>query len=94
MEERLLLMIIEHSTRITTKGQVTIPADVRRLLGVRPHDRITFVVEADQVRLTPATRGIVARTAGALKGEEPRVSSREEKLAAEEAIAAEVEQRS
>lgn len=31
-----------HASKITTKGQVTIPQKLRRLLGVRPGDRISF----------------------------------------------------
>ena len=38
---------------ITTKGQVTIPAEVRRHLGVGQHDRVAFVIEDDQVRIEP-----------------------------------------
>jgi AbrB family looped-hinge helix DNA binding protein len=38
---------------ITTKGQVTIPAEVRRHLGVGEHDQVAFVIENDQVRLQP-----------------------------------------
>jgi AbrB family looped-hinge helix DNA binding protein len=28
--------------KITSKGQITIPAETRRLLGVKPGDRLTF----------------------------------------------------
>jgi antitoxin PrlF len=38
---------------ITTKGQVTIPAEIRRHLGVGEHDQVAFVIENDQVRLQP-----------------------------------------
>jgi len=31
-----------HASKITTKGQVTIPQKLRRLLGVRPGDKISF----------------------------------------------------
>jgi len=31
-----------HASKITSKGQVTIPQKLRKLLGVRPGDRITF----------------------------------------------------
>ncbi len=31
--------------KITTKGQVTIPADVRERLGLLPHTEVEFVVE-------------------------------------------------
>lgn len=80
------------TTSITTKGQVTIPAEIRRLLGLGPHDRVTFVIVDDQVRIVPAT-SIVARTAGMLGGREPMRSPREEKADAEAAIAEEADRR-
>ena len=33
------------------KGQVTIPKDIRKVLGVASGDRITFVVEGNTVRI-------------------------------------------
>lgn len=33
--------------RITTKGQVTIPQDVREALGLLPHTEIEFTIEGD-----------------------------------------------
>ena len=39
------------TSTLTTKGQVTIPADVRRRLGLRPGDQVGFIVEGDQVRV-------------------------------------------
>jgi antitoxin PrlF len=42
-------------SNVTSKGQVTIPAAVRKHLGVGTPDRITFVVEEDgHVALQPA----------------------------------------
>ena len=41
------------TSTITTKGQVTIPAEVRRHLGVGDHDQVVFVIDNDQVRLQP-----------------------------------------
>jgi AbrB family looped-hinge helix DNA binding protein len=32
---------------ITSKGQVTIPAEVRQHLGVKTNDKIAFVIDAD-----------------------------------------------
>ena len=75
---------------VTTKGQVTIPAEVRRLLGVRPHEKVAFLVEENQVRLASA-KSVVAHTAGLLKGSAPALSSQEEKIGAEEAIAEDAE---
>ncbi len=40
---------------ITSKGQVTIPAEVRRRLGLGTPDKIAFVLDEDGVRLRPAT---------------------------------------
>ena len=37
---------------ITSKGQVTIPVAVRRHLGVSTHDKVAFVIDGDQVRVT------------------------------------------
>ena len=32
---------------ITSKGQTTIPKEIRELLNLRPGDRINFMIEAD-----------------------------------------------
>lgn len=39
---------------ISKKGQLTLPVEVQRLLGVGPRDRVVFAVNDDQVRLVPA----------------------------------------
>lgn len=36
---------------ITQRGQVTIPAEVRRLLGITPGGKVVFAIEGSQVRL-------------------------------------------
>ena len=38
---------------LTSKSQVTIPAEVRRRLGVGPGDRIVFDVEAGRATIRP-----------------------------------------
>jgi antitoxin PrlF len=43
--------IAMQTATLTNKGQVTIPADVRKRLGLHPGDRIAFVIEHDAVRL-------------------------------------------
>ena len=45
----------EIATTITQRGQVTIPAEVRRVLGVKPRDKVTFTIEDGEVRLVPAS---------------------------------------
>lgn len=39
------------NAKVMAKGQITIPKDVRRVLGVSSGDRVTFVVEGNTVRL-------------------------------------------
>ncbi len=44
---------------LTSKGQTTIPKDVRQHLGLRPGDRMEFVIESDgRVMLLRATYDI------------------------------------
>jgi AbrB family looped-hinge helix DNA binding protein len=56
--------------KITTKGQVTIPREVREKMGLLPHSEVEFVVEGNAVVLrkieSPDSRGkkFVARMRG------------------------------
>ena len=40
-------------TSITSGGQITLPAEVRRILGVKPRDQVAFAIEGEEVRLVP-----------------------------------------
>jgi AbrB family looped-hinge helix DNA binding protein len=42
-------------TSLTQRGQVTVPAEVRRLLGLKSRDKVAFAIDNDQVRLVPVT---------------------------------------
>ncbi|HEX5504086.1 MAG TPA: AbrB/MazE/SpoVT family DNA-binding domain-containing protein [Thermomicrobiales bacterium] len=46
-------MVREIVATITRRGQVTIPVEVRRALGVKPGDEVAFAIEDGQVRLVP-----------------------------------------
>lgn len=58
--------------RITSKGQVTIPADIRDAAGLLPNTDVDFILDGDTVRIVRAasprkqTRGdqLVARLRG------------------------------
>ncbi len=39
------------NAKVMAKGQVTIPKDIREVLGVASGDRITFIVEGNTVRI-------------------------------------------
>lgn len=50
--------IEEYVRTMTSKGQVTIPVEVRRLLEVEPGDKVVFRVTEDGVELQPATMSL------------------------------------
>lgn len=39
------------NAKVMAKGQVTIPKDIRKVLGVTSGDRITFIVDGNTVRI-------------------------------------------
>ncbi|MBX3068977.1 MAG: AbrB/MazE/SpoVT family DNA-binding domain-containing protein [Thermomicrobiales bacterium] len=39
--------MVEIVTKLSSKNQVTLPAEARKALGVGAHDRVAFVVEED-----------------------------------------------
>jgi AbrB family looped-hinge helix DNA binding protein len=39
--------------RVTSKGQITVPRDIRRALGVRPGDSLLFEKEGSTIRVRP-----------------------------------------
>ncbi len=43
--------ILVNDARVMSKGQVTIPKNIRAALGVSAGDRITFIVENGSVRI-------------------------------------------
>jgi len=45
---------------MTKKGQVTIPASIRKRLGLREGDRVAFVEEGEKVQLRPLRNDVTA----------------------------------
>jgi AbrB family looped-hinge helix DNA binding protein len=43
--------------RITSKGQVTIPLDIRERLGLLPNTEVEFEIDGDAVRVTKSRGG-------------------------------------
>ena len=43
--------------RITSKGQVTIPVEIRERLGLLPNSEVEFAVEGAAVRIRKSRRG-------------------------------------
>ena len=46
--------VFADNAKVMSKGQVTIPKDVRAVLGVGTGDKVTFIVEGDSVRVVNA----------------------------------------
>src|SRR5262245_25527364 len=69
---------------VSPKGQVTIPADIRRMLGVKPRDLVAFSVEDGRVQLVAVRSALdaVFRSVPAL--DRPRSDGEIEALIAEE----------
>lgn len=58
-----------HST-VTSKGQTTIPGEVRKALQIKPGDRLEYIVEGDHatIRVHPGAGSL----AGALRSDKGR----------------------
>lgn len=82
----------ERRSVVTRKGQITIPAEFRKALGLREGDKVALSLEEGNVRLSP-TEGVVAKTAGVFRTDEPAKSAEELRVLAEEAIAQDVMER-
>lgn len=48
------------ATSMTKKGQVTIPVEVRKALGLKPRDRVVFEIRDTEVTIRPASSDLLA----------------------------------
>ena len=76
-------------TVMTRKGQITVPVEIRRTLGLREGDKVALILDGGQVRLTRA-RSVVEQTAGVLRSGRPTLSAEELRDVAEQVIADDV----
>lgn len=76
-------------TTMTQKGQVTVPAEIRAHLGLKPRDRVRFELEGDAVKLRAAPSRIARHFGVVQTGGEP-FTARQERDAFEEGVAQEV----
>jgi len=79
-------------TTLTRKGQVTVPVEIRRALGLKEGDKVEFTLEGEKVRLA-RTGSVVERTAGMLKSDLPPMTAKEMREFAEQVIANEAYER-
>ena len=60
---------IVNDARVMAKGQVTIPKNIRNILGINTGDRLTFVVEDGTVRVVNSAIYALQRFQAQIKGE-------------------------
>lgn len=46
--------------RVTSKGQVTIPRDMRELAGIKPNSEVLFSIEAGKLTIVPKDGSVAA----------------------------------
>ena len=61
--------VIVNDARVMAKGQVTIPKNIRNILGINTGDRVTFVVEDGTVRVVNSAIYALQRFQAQMKGE-------------------------
>ena len=62
-----------NDARVMSKGQVTIPKNVRTALGVESGDRVTFIVEGNNVRVVNSAVYALMRFQEQMGGEGEKV---------------------
>ena len=60
---------IVNDARVMAKGQVTIPKNIRNILGINTGDRVTFGVEDGTVRVVNSAIYALQRFQAQMKGE-------------------------
>jgi AbrB family looped-hinge helix DNA binding protein len=56
-----------NSAYVTSKGQLVVPADIRRRFGIKPGTRVKFVEEGDRIIFQPVTREYINSFCGIFK---------------------------
>lgn len=64
--------------KVTSKGQITIPIDIRRKLGIKEGDKILFVEEQGRVIMMNSSMNALQRAQAAFAGEAERLGLKDE----------------
>ena len=59
--------------KITTRGQITIPIDIRKKLGVREGDKVVFIEKQGQIVVANAAKIAFANLRAGFSGEAERL---------------------
>ena len=64
--------VLVNDARVMAKGQVTIPKNIREVLGISVGDRVTFVVENGSVKVMNSAIYAMKKLQEQMKGEAER----------------------
>ena len=64
--------------KITSKGQITSPVDIRRKLGVKEGDKVLFVEEAGRIYILNSSMEALREAQAAFSGEAERAGLKSE----------------
>ena len=64
--------VLVNDARVMAKGQVTIPKNIREVLGISVGDRVTFVVEDGSVKVMNSAIYAMKKLQEQMKGEAER----------------------
>jgi AbrB family looped-hinge helix DNA binding protein len=54
---------------VTTKGQLVVPAKLRRKLGIKPGTKVCFVERGNEILFQPVTKEYIRSVCGMLKSD-------------------------
>ena len=66
---------------VTAKGQITIPAELRRKYGIEPGTKISISDDGTSIILTPVNEDLIKKLRGSLKGKGLLKALMEDRLA-------------
>jgi AbrB family looped-hinge helix DNA binding protein len=64
--------------KVTTNGQITIPVQIRRRLGIKEGDNIMFVEDGNRVMLLNSSQGALEKLQAAMEGEAEKAGIKNE----------------
>ena len=64
--------------KVTSKGQVTIPVEIRKKLGIREGDKVLFMEEGNKIVIMNSTMVALKEAQEAFSGEASRAGLRDE----------------
>ena len=64
--------------KVTSKGQITIPVDIRRRLRLKPGDKVLFLEDGDKVTIENSSLVALSSIQTAMEGEADRAGLSDE----------------